>query len=392
MEINNGKLNIEMGPIRPPSESHSLLLRVTRNCSWNKCEFCHTYKGEPFSIRSVEEIQKDIDQVKNIADEIRQLSWNMGLAGKVNQTVLQVIFGQPGTYSQAFQSVAAWLYFGGHQAFLQDANSLVVKTADLITVLKHLKEKLPSIQRVTSYGRARTLARKSVKELQELQEAGLSRIHIGMESGYDPLLAYMRKGVTAKELIQAGRNVVESGISLSEYIIPGLGGKRWWREHAAATAKVLNQIDPDFIRLRTLCIRPNMPLYGNLEKGDFVRLADEEVIEEIKLFIEALEGIHSTVVSDHILNLLEEVEGKLPEEKGKMIEAIARYRSLGNKERLLFRLGRRLGYYRRLDDLNDEGLRDRLERMIGGVPHANCGDGASEELEKEINHLMENYI
>jgi hypothetical protein len=75
-----------------------------------------------------------------------------------------------------------------------------------------------------------------------------------------------------------------------------------------------------------------------------------------------------------------------------MIEAIARYRSLGNKERLLFRLGRRLGYYRRLDDLNDEGLRDRLERMIGGVPHANCGDGASEELEKEINHIMENYI
>ncbi|MGD0624631.1 MAG: radical SAM protein, partial [Thermodesulfobacteriota bacterium] len=308
----------ELGPIRPPSEAQSLLIRVTRNCPWNKCEFCHTYKGEPFSFRSVEEIKKDIDQVNAISEEIRQLSWRMGFAGETNREVLRVLFNDSGRLSQAWQSVAGWLYFGGNQVFLQDANSLITKTADLVEILKYLKEKFPSIQRITSYARARTLAKKSVEELNELRQAGLSRIHVGMESGYDPLLQFMKKGVTAKEQIQAGRNVVASGISLSEYIMPGLGGKRWWREHAVESAKVLNQIDPDFIRLRTLYVRKDMPLFDRVEKGEFEPLADDLVASEIKLFIETLHGIHSTVVSDHILNLLEEVQGKLPDEKEEM--------------------------------------------------------------------------
>jgi radical SAM superfamily enzyme YgiQ (UPF0313 family) len=295
--------SFEVGPIRPPSEAQSLLIRVTRNCPWNKCEFCHTYKGEQFSFRSVEEIKKDIDQVMAISDEIRQLSWRMGFAGETNQEVLRVLFGQSGRPGPAWQNVAGWLYFGGNQVFLQDANSLITKTADLVEILKYLKEKFPSIRRITSYARARTLAKKSVAELKELREAGLSRIHVGMESGYDPLLQYIKKGVTAKEQIQGGRNVVESGISLSEYIMPGLGGQRWWHEHAVESARVLNQIDPDFIRLRTLYARKDMPLFDKIAKGEFELLADDRVVSEIKLLIETLDGIHSAVVSDHILNL-----------------------------------------------------------------------------------------
>jgi histone acetyltransferase (RNA polymerase elongator complex component) len=384
----------ELGPIRPPSEAQSLLIRVTRNCPWNKCEFCHTYKGEPFSFRSVEEIKKDIDQVNAISDEIRQLSWRMGYAGETNQEVLRALFGDSGGLSQAWQSVAGWLYFGGNQVFLQDANSLIAKTADLVEILKYLKEKFPSIQRITSYARVRTLAKKSVAELRELREAGLSRIHVGMESGYDPLLQYMKKGATAKEQIQAGRNVVASGISLSEYIMPGLGGKRWWREHAVESARVLNQIDPDFIRLRTLYVRKDMLLFDRVEKGEFEPQADDRVPSEIKLFIETLDGIRSTVVSDHILNLLEEVQGKLPDEKEEMIEVIDRYLALPSEQRLRFRVGRRLGYYRRLDDLADPGLQRRVDQIIGQMGRYENKEEPTppEDVERAIYGLMENYI
>jgi histone acetyltransferase (RNA polymerase elongator complex component) len=386
--------SLELGPIRPPSEAQSLLIRVTRNCPWNKCEFCHTYKGEPFSFRSVEEIKKDIDQVEAISEEIRQLSWRMGYAGETNQEVLRALFGDAGRLSQAFQSVVAWLYFGGNQVFLQDANSLIAKTADLVEILKYLREKFPSIQRITSYARARTLAKKSVSELKELREAGLSRIHVGMESGYDPLLQYMKKGVTAKEQIQAGRNVVASGISLSEYIMPGLGGKRWWREHALESARVLNQIDPDFIRLRTLYVRKDMPLFDRVAKGEFEPQADDQVASEIRLFIETLDGIRSTVVSDHILNLLEEVQGKLPDEKEEMIGVIDRYLTLPTEQRLRFRAGRRLGYYRRLDDLADSSLRRRVEQIVGQIGHSENKEEATppEDVERAIYSLMENYI
>jgi histone acetyltransferase (RNA polymerase elongator complex component) len=384
----------EMGPIRPPSEAQSLLIRVTRNCPWNKCEFCHTYKEEQFSFRSVEEIKKDIDQVKAISDEIRQLSWGMGLAGGMSQSVLQALLGQPGGHSQSVQSVAAWLYFGGSQVFLQDANSLIAKTAELVEVLKYLKEKFPSIQRITSYARARTLAKKSVEELKELRQAGLSRIHIGMETGYDPLLQYMKKGVTAKEQIQGGRNVVESGISLSEYIMPGLGGDRWWQEHAVESARVLNQINPDFIRLRTLYVRKDMPLFSRVEKGEFLRPSDDRIVSEIRLFIATLDGIRSRVISDHILNLLEEVQGKLPEEKEKMIGVIDDYLTLPEEKRLQFRVGRRLGYYRNLTDLQDPAVLGRVNQIINNV---RCPDGqekplSSEEVERVIHGLMQDYI
>jgi radical SAM superfamily enzyme YgiQ (UPF0313 family) len=342
----------------------------------------------------VEEVKKDIDSMKAIADEIRELSWRMGQAGDLNQAVLRQFINQPGRQSPAYQSVAGWLYYGGDQVFLQDGNSLMVKTGDLVEILNYLRDKFPSIQRITSYARARTMARKTVEELKEIRKAGLSRIHIGMETGYDPLLQYMKKGVTAKEQVMGGKNVVEAGISLSEYVMPGLGGERWWREHAVETAKVLNQINPDFIRFRTLYVRQNMPLYQKVEKGEFVRPSDDQIVSEIRLFLETLDGIRSTVVSDHILNLLEEVQGKLPQDKEKMLQVIDRYLAWPPEQRLRFRVGRRLGYLRNLDDLEDLNLRLRIDHTIeevrGSLPEEKAGD--SQEIEKEIYSLMENYI
>jgi radical SAM superfamily enzyme YgiQ (UPF0313 family) len=366
---------------------------VTRNCPWNQCEFCHTYKGERFSFRPVEDIKKDIDQVGDILEEIRKTSWTLGHAGEINRQVLTQVYRQNPRSDPGWQNVLGWLYSGGQQVFLQDANTLMVKTPDLVEILKYLKSRFPFIERITSYARARTLAKKTVAELKELRQAGLSRIHIGMESGYDPLLEYMKKGVTAKEQVQAGQNVVQSGISLCEYVMPGLGGARWWREHAVETARVLNQINADFIRFRTLYVREDMPLYEKVSRGEFERPADDAIVREIRLFLETLDGIQSTVVSDHILNLLEEIQGKLPEAKKEMLAVIDRYLSLPDEDRLQYRVGRRLGHYRSLDDLEDPAARRRLQRIIEDVRSSGPnGPRSHEEIEKEIYRVMANYI
>ncbi len=384
----------EIGPIRPPSEAQSLLIRVTRNCPWNRCAFCHTYKGERFSFRTVEEVKRDIDAIREMQAEIHQLSWRMGYGGEVHPHLVRYLWAHPHSYGHGWQNVVSWLYFGGKQAFLQDANSLIVKTPDLIGILQHLKKTLPSIERVTSYARAKTAAQKSIGELKELRQAGLSRIHIGMETGYDPLLQFVQKGVTARQQVEGGKNIVQSGISLCEYVMPGLGGKRFSKEHAAETARVLNQINPDFIRLRSLYLRKNMPLYEKVLSGEFELLSDDEVVEEIRRFIVHLEGIQSTIVSDHILNLLEEIQGKLPEEREKILDLIDRYFSLPDPERLLFRLGRRMGCYRNLDDLADPDLREQVSRVIEEitVPPEAKQDSASGKMERAIYRLMESYI
>jgi radical SAM superfamily enzyme YgiQ (UPF0313 family) len=381
------KAYFEQGPIRPPSEAYSLLLRVTRNCPWNRCVFCHTYKNEKFSLRNLEEVKKDIDVVQEIVSEVKALSWQHGFGGEITAPLVNLILQNLQHYPDGFRSVALWLYTGGKNVFLQDGDNLVLKTSQLTEILKYLKETFPSIERITTYSRAKTVSKKTVEELQSLYGAGLSRIHIGLETGYDPLLQYMKKGVTAQEHIDAGKKVKASGISLSEYVILGLGGKGMWREHAIETAKVLNQINPDFIRVRTLKVLKIMPLYQKIEEGEFILLSDDEIVVEERLFIEHLEGIHSTFVSDHILNLLEEVEGKLPEEKRKMLALIDRYLGLSPEEKANFRLGRRAGVYRSVDDLSNPELHSQVEQVLRSV-ELEKPDG----IEKILSDLMESFI
>ncbi len=381
------KVYFEQGPIRPPSEAYSLLLRVTRNCPWNRCEFCHTYKKEKFSLRTAEEVKKDIDIVQEIVSEIRTLSWRYGFGGEITVPLVNLILQDPKHDSDGFHSVALWVYEGGKNVFLQDGDNLILKTSQLVEILKYLKETFPSIERITTYARAKTVSKKKVEELQDLNRAGLSRIHIGLETGYDPLLQYIKKGVTAQEHIEAGKKVKESGISLSEYVILGLGGKRMWRDHAMETAKVLNQINPDFIRVRTLKVLKTMLLYQKIEKGEFIPLNDDEIVEEERLLVEHLEGITSTFVSDHILNLLQEVEGKLPEEKEKMLKLIDHYLALPTEEKNNFRLGRRAGIYESVEDLSKPELRNQVERALQQIESGRPGG-----IEKVLSDLMESFI
>ncbi len=375
--------SFELGPIRPPSEAFSLLIRVTRNCSWNRCTFCHTYKGEKFQMRSVEEIKQDIRTAKVIQDRIKELAWKSGHGDSLRETAAMVCNNPP---NDACRNVALWLYAGGKHAFLQDANTLIMKNGELVEVIKYLKETFPSINRVTSYARSKTAAKKSAAELTELRETGLSRLHIGMESGYDPVLQFMDKGVTAADHITGGKNVVASGISLSEYVIPGMGGKKMWREHALETARVLNEINPDFIRVRTLTINNRMPLHNDVEGGKFIRQTGEEIVEEEKLLIEHLE-CQANFVSDHIINLLQEVEGKLPEDKEKMLAVISRFQALPPEERVNFEIGRRLGLYSRLDDLNDTSRHEEVRKAIDRL-----GQDEDRDIDEVLFSLMARYI
>ncbi len=379
--------SFEQGPIRPPSEAKSLLLRVTRNCPWNKCAFCHSYHDRKFGLRSVEDVRKDIDEARRIADDIGRISWKMGEGGAVSEAVIDGIFRNEGLYNDSYRSIAAWLYYGGESVFLQDANSIIVKTDDLVDILTNLRDTFPQVTRITSYCRSKTACRKSVEEFRRLKEAGLNRIHIGLESGCDPVLEFISKGVTAEEHIEGGRRIVASGLSLSEYIIPGLGGTRWSREHALETARVLNAINPDFIRLRSLQVRRGTALYGIMKEGRFTPLHDEEVVREIRLLIANLKGIESRVVSDHILNLLEELEGKLPEDRDRLLGIIDGYFTLPEDDRLVYRLGRRKGIYRSLGDLSDRRVYGILKGAIDGYK---AGDPA--ELDRDLHRIMHNYI
>ncbi len=309
MDANNR--HFEQGPIRPPNEARSLLLRLTRNCPWNQCLFCPVYKRRKFSLRSVEDIKQDILAARGMADEIKSLSQKLGCGGAVNDQVITHIFNTAG-FSDNHRSIAAWLYYKTEACFLQDADNLIMKTDDLVEVLQFLREQFPEINRVTTYSRSRTVIRKSVASLERIRQAGLDRVHIGLETGCDALLKLMKKGVSGAQHIEAGRKLREAGMELSEYVMPGLGGQQMWREHAVDTANVLNQINPHFIRLRSLRVPQRVPLYEKIADGSFRMQTDDMLAAEIKLFIESLEGITSVVASDHIMNLLEEVSGKMP--------------------------------------------------------------------------------
>ncbi|HOB86886.1 MAG TPA: radical SAM protein [Bacillota bacterium] len=353
------KALFEQGPIRPPSEATSLFIRLTRNCPWNRCLFCPVYKGERFSRREVAEIKADIDAMADIVDRVRAFSWRRGSGGQVTLEIASRLQRE----EPAWLPVVAWLYYGSGAVFLQDADSLAAPVDDLVEVLEYLRRRIPGIRRITTYARSRTLFRRSVAELRRLVEAGLNRVHVGLESGWDPLLEYMQKGVRSEQHVEAGLKAKEAGLELSEYVILGLGGRKMWREHALATARVLNRINPHFIRVRTLIIPPFSPLFEEVKRGSFVPLEEDRVLEEEKLLLTELKALDAVFCSDHHSNLLQELQGHLARDRERMIDLIDSYFNLPAEQKSLFRLGRRAGYFRSLDDLNNAALSVSVERL-----------------------------
>ncbi|MFW6147604.1 MAG: radical SAM protein [Thermodesulfobacteriota bacterium] len=335
----------------------------------------------------MDEVKDDIQAARRMAEDIKSASWEMGEGGKVTNAVISSVLNNNHTYS--YQNVAIWLYYGTGECFLQDADNLIMKTEDLVEILRFLREQFPELTRVTTYARSRSVSKKSVSELKEIREAGLDRIHIGLESGSDKVLKFIKKGVDAKRHIDAGRKSIEAGLSLSEYIMPGLGGRDLWRDHAQETARVLNCINPHFIRLRSLRVIDRAPLYKKYQEGEFTPLTDDQVVEEIKLFIQCLDDtLTSTIASDHIMNLLEEVSGILPQDKQHMLEVIDAYQSLPETDRLIYRIGRRSGAYRSTDDLHRDRatyqkIKDLISELAARGPH---------EIEQFIKEMGDQYI
>ncbi len=360
-KVNPPYQGFEQGPIRPPSEATSLLIRVTRNCPWNKCTFCSVYKGAKFSIRPVEDVKNDIDIVHKHLDKFLKLSDHQGMLYRedVGQLASDI---DPGEI-EAFNSALNWYASGMESIFLQDANSLVIKSDYLVDILNHIKKRFQWEKRITSYARSHSLARIKKENFIKIKEAGLNRIHVGLETGSDKLLKLVNKGSTKEQHITAGRNVIEAGIELSEYVMPGLGGEHLSELHARETADALNQINPHFIRLRTLVIPNGYPLYGKQPEIPFVRSTDLKIAGEILLFIKNLKGITSTLKSDHMNNLLQKVEGTFPGNKEHMIGVIQEFLDMEPKEQTFFQIGRRFGFLYQPSDLQKEHLLAKAQEI-----------------------------
>jgi hypothetical protein len=341
----------EQGPIRPPSEAYSLLIRVTRNCPWNRCAFCPVYKGQRFSLRHVDNVKRDIDAVHRHVEALRQVAEDQG---HISQSDVRAIASSIQTEDlDAFAAAVHWASAGMNSIFLQDANSLIMKPAELLDILFHIKRCFPWVQRITSYARSHTLARIADEDLRRIGEAGLNRIHVGLESGSDKVLNMVNKGVTKEQHIKAGIKVKKAGIELSEYVMPGLGGMERSEEHAIETADALNQINPDFIRLRTTRIFDGIELYDAFKAGRFMKCSEGMIVNEIRLLIEKLDGITSVLKSDHMNNLLEDVEGELPKGKENMIASLNRFLALDSSRQALYLLGRGVGIFRGVGDMED---------------------------------------
>ena len=374
-----------IGPIRPPSEATSLLLQVTNGCTWNKCRFCRIYRHTKFKAYSADSIRRDIDTMVLYAQRARRHRDSSGRwdIDSLNREIMM----SKGDEQQCFYMVANWLVNGGENVFLQDGNTTALSSGRLTDVLVYLRQAFPGIKRITSYGRAENLSRISAEEFAELKAAGLDRIHSGFESGSDAVLSLINKGTTAQQEITAGRNIKAGGIELSVYFMPGIGGRDLTAENPEGMAEVINSISPDFVRIRTAVVKPGTELYDDFLTGKYTLCSDDEKILEIRRLIEASETEGTVLVSDHIINLLQQVSGRLDTDRDRMLGIIDGYLGMPEEERVMFRLARRMAKVISPDDMK------RLsEADIEDIRRIMYTTADSYSLEVKINNMMCSFI
>jgi biotin synthase-like enzyme len=375
-----------IGPIRPPGEANSLLLQIAEGCTWNRCKFCTLYKSGSFKAFTVDSIKKDIDVMAEYA-RIAAEDLREGEGGARDDAVLARLRRMTCEEQSCYFLIRNWLVHGGENVFLQDGNPLAVKTERVVETLSYLKEKLPGVKRITTYGRAETLSKISEAQYRELKAAGLDRIHSGYESGSDKVLALINKGVTAEQEIAAGTRIKSAGLELSIYFMPGIGGKTLSVENALETARVVRAIDPDFVRVRTAVLNERAGLWQEYLSGAFRLCGDDEKLKEIRLLIENTGGCTGFLASDHIINLLQEIEGRLDRDNAKMLAAIDRYFAMTGCERRLYQLARRAGTVGSPEDMGflPPEYTERLARIARGVSDEALWD-------RRINDMMAGYI
>ncbi|MCK5695721.1 MAG: radical SAM protein [Desulfobacula sp.] len=333
----------ETGVYRPPSEggSASLFLRMTRNCPWNHCTFCAMYKSEKFELRNPEDIIQNINVMHDIYLQLKEISLKQGQAGIFsNQTFSQFLKKTPELYfHQGISMLFNWLAVEGKTVFLQDADSLIMKTDHMIQVLKHLKTTFPTIQRITSYSRSRTIVRKPEADLEKIRKAGLDRLHIELATGDAALLKKVKKGATPEDHVKGGQKAMKAGFQVSEYWMPGLGGKTLSKDHALNTAQILHQINPHYIRSRPFTPRPGTILYEKASRNELERMTPKEQLLEIRQTLEPL-NITSRVCFDHAGNHWTAPDGRLL-----LSQSYEGYQFPEEKENLLGLIEKGIGHY-----------------------------------------------
>ncbi len=273
---------------RPPSEAYSLIIQATIGCSHNKCTFCSMYKEDKFKIRPTEEIIEDL-------------------------------------------YLGRKYYKNSRRIFLADGDALIIKTRELIKILKVIKNIFPECERVGIYGSPKSVLLKSKEELEELRDLGLGIIYLGLESGSDRILKDIKKGVKSGEMIEAGKKIKDSNIKSSVTLISSIGGKENSMEHALESAKVLNAMEPDYIGLLTLLLEEGTELYEDVQSGKLQLLDPKEILLETKSLVKNLEIENCIFRSNHASNYLS-LRGTLMEDKELILRQIEEGLKYGDYE------------------------------------------------------------
>ncbi|MCL6478348.1 MAG: B12-binding domain-containing radical SAM protein [Peptococcaceae bacterium] len=268
-------MKYDMPLFRPPSEAYSLILQVTIGCSHNACTFCGSYKMKRFRVKEWADIESDIREASDYAR-------------------------------------------GADRIFLADGNALAMETGLMIRLLEKLHSVFPGLKRVSAYAAPGDLLGKSPAELKAVRDGGLNMLYLGVESGSDAILKEVNKGVTAAEMVEAGRKAIEAGFELSVTVLTGLGGKEKSRENAVETAAILNKIQPDYIGALTLIPVPNTVLYNKVKKGEFELLSPLENIRELYWLVSGLSLEKRCLFRcNHASNYLP-LKGTLPEDRDRL--------------------------------------------------------------------------
>ncbi|MFV0314988.1 MAG: radical SAM protein [Anaerotignum sp.] len=246
---------------RPPSEAGSLIIQLTIGCARNTCTFCNMYKDKSFRIRPLEDVTQDLEMAREYYSRTKV-----------------------------------------RRIFLADGDALIVKTDDLLYIIGKSKEYFPEVERISVYAAPRDILNKTPEELRRLKEAGLDMVYMGLESGSDEVLKDVKKGVTAQEMIEAGQKIKEAGMVLSMTVISGLGGKKYWKEHALGSANVISAIKPDYVGFLTLMVESGTEMYDQLERGEIELMQPQEVLDETELFIQNVDAEGTMFRSNHASN------------------------------------------------------------------------------------------
>ena len=291
---------------RPPSEARSLIIQITIGCRHNQCTFCSMYKDKVFRVRSREPITSGL--AKQAGNEIEHPT---GFVSNKQSFIEEEIYKDLEEMGLMYAHLPL-------RIFLADGDALTLDTKQLIEILGWIYQLFPLCQRVTIYGTAGDVLKKSVPELMTLKDAGLSMVYMGAESGSDEILRHIRKGLSAEQMVLAGEMLKEAGIDLSLTLISGLGGRKKLREHAFLSADLVSRIRPEYLGFLTLMLEGDTPMRREIESGEMELLRPGEVMEEMKLFLDDVDSEGTVFRTTHASNYLT-LRGNLNQDIRKMV-------------------------------------------------------------------------